>query len=265
MGRKAADALGVPAAGTRVTPESRRRWTARLHVPGPGDVMADPPGPMVCPGRGRCRGACSRSRLGAGTRPGRQAARNAAVSPTPSTTVPRWQLALGLLGELNGTGLRPAAWVGRHGLRCDAGFRNGLEDRRPGLRPCRPKVRWPPVAGTPSPSGPPMAASVPGCCCVTAPARCSCVGAGRRPPPRSDPDLVQELQGRDELALRYLRVRLAKSRRRIGHDCRELTTCLGRPDLAGRSFTGRHRHVTSSPPPTCSRPSSRPAQAPARA
>ncbi|MFD5921327.1 transposase [Kitasatospora sp. NPDC058201] len=39
-------------------------------------------------------------------------------------------------------------------------------------------------------------------------------------------------------------VRLAKSRWRIEHDYRELTTRLGLDHFEGRSFTGWHRHVT---------------------
>ncbi|MFE3603397.1 transposase [Streptomyces sp. NPDC059142] len=39
-------------------------------------------------------------------------------------------------------------------------------------------------------------------------------------------------------------VRLAKLRSRIEHDYRELKTTLGLDHFEGRSFTGRHRHVT---------------------
>jgi SRSO17 transposase len=39
-------------------------------------------------------------------------------------------------------------------------------------------------------------------------------------------------------------VRLAKIRWRIEHDYRELKTSLGLDHFEGRSFTGRHRHVT---------------------
>nr|WP_274562442.1 transposase [Streptomyces spiramyceticus] len=39
-------------------------------------------------------------------------------------------------------------------------------------------------------------------------------------------------------------VRLAKSRRRIEHDYRELKTTLGLDHFEGRSFTGWRRHVT---------------------
>lgn len=39
-------------------------------------------------------------------------------------------------------------------------------------------------------------------------------------------------------------VRLAKIRRRIEHDYRELKTGLGLDHFESRTFTGRHRHVT---------------------
>ncbi|GAA3487499.1 hypothetical protein GCM10018987_15780 [Streptomyces cremeus] len=39
-------------------------------------------------------------------------------------------------------------------------------------------------------------------------------------------------------------VRLAKARWRIEHDYRELKTALGLDHFEGRSFPGRHRHVT---------------------
>ncbi|OKI58025.1 hypothetical protein A6A27_07255 [Micromonospora sp. CB01531] len=39
-------------------------------------------------------------------------------------------------------------------------------------------------------------------------------------------------------------VRLAKSRWRVEHDYRELKTALGLDHFEGRSWIGRHRHVT---------------------
>ncbi|MEU5869202.1 transposase [Nonomuraea sp. NPDC047529] len=39
-------------------------------------------------------------------------------------------------------------------------------------------------------------------------------------------------------------IRYGKIRRRIEHDCRELKTGLGLDHFEGRSWTGRHRHVT---------------------
>ncbi|MFD5193924.1 IS701 family transposase [Streptomyces sp. NPDC058357] len=85
--------------------------------------------------------------------------------------------------------------------------------------------------------------------------------AGRRPKPDADGLIplrwliAQWPEGEDEpvtygisnlpadIPARDL-VRLAKLRWRIEHDYRELKTTLGLDHFEGRSFTGRHRHVT---------------------
>jgi SRSO17 transposase len=62
--------------------------------------------------------------------PEAQARRRACRIPDTEHHRPKWQLALEMLDELDGIGLRPAVLVADTGYGANAGFRRGLEDRR---------------------------------------------------------------------------------------------------------------------------------------
>ncbi|MFE1873215.1 transposase [Streptomyces sp. NPDC059496] len=57
------------------------------------------------------------------------ARRKACRIPDTEHHRPKWELALEMLDELAGAGLRPAALVADTGYGANAGFRHGLEDR----------------------------------------------------------------------------------------------------------------------------------------
>ncbi|MFE9927687.1 transposase [Streptomyces sp. NPDC005533] len=62
-------------------------------------------------------------------RPEAAGRREACRIPETEHHRPKWQLALDMLDELAGTGLRPAVLVADSGYGANAGFRHGLEDR----------------------------------------------------------------------------------------------------------------------------------------
>lgn len=116
---------------------------------------------------------------------------------------PKWQLALDMLDELDGTGLRPAALVADTGYGANADFRHGLEDR--GLAYVlqakaemaahgEDAVPYQPAYGGLGPRPLPRYRTRP--LSLTRPR------AGRRPTGGTHADLAQGLEGGDELALR---------------------------------------------------------------
>ncbi|MFD8321382.1 IS701 family transposase [Kitasatospora purpeofusca] len=207
---------------------------------------------------------------------------------------PKWQLALEMLGELAGTGLRPAVLVADAAYGANADFRHGLDDRRlayvlqakgemtahredaephqppyGGLGP-RPLPRY---RTRPLPLREHVLAAGRGAGRRVTWRKGSRAAmsahfvllrvrlAGRRPKPADDGTIpltwliAQWPEGEAEPVKYWISnlpadipakdlVRLAKSRRRIEHDYRELKTRLGLDHFEGRSWIGWHRHVT---------------------
>ncbi|MFI6005492.1 transposase [Streptomyces sp. NPDC051366] len=94
--------------------------------------------------------------------------REACRIPEDEHHQPKWRLALGMLDELAGLGLRPAALVADAGYGANADFRHGLEDRGPAYV-LQVKGEMTPTARALNSTSRDMADSVPNRCRATGP------------------------------------------------------------------------------------------------
>src|SRR3954464_15775351 len=191
---------------------------------------------------------------------------------------PKWALALEMLDELAGWGLRPPVVVADAGYGNNADFRAGIAARgahyivqvdgdlsahpaeaTPELRlysgrgrRSRPRYRTPPVGPPPPPRcAPPARGRPPGRDAGRNPtARLATDGSlplawllAEWPPEAAEPTDYWLSDLPADIDLPEL-VRLGKIRWRVEHDYRELKTGLGLDHFEGRTWTGWHRHVT---------------------